>query len=155
MIGLGWPKKSLDSSSGVMNPNPLSSLNHLTVPVAIVFLRRWCVLRTRRCCEQGYERWHYDVGQHVQPDASTVACTSRPQAARKVVPLTIGRSSAVDMQRWKPVGADPFLYARQVCDAAMYSVDHERGIVKHAYPHDHVSPPPVARHIVDETDRRV
>src|SRR5437588_7143823 len=31
-----------------MNPKPLSFLNHLTVPVAIAYLRHRCVLRTRR-----------------------------------------------------------------------------------------------------------
>src|SRR5690349_8630066 len=30
-----WTKRSLPDSSGVMKPKPLSSLNHLTVPVAI------------------------------------------------------------------------------------------------------------------------
>src|SRR5262249_9645997 len=35
-----WTNRSRLPSSGVMKPNPLSSLNHLTVPVAI-----WPVLR--------------------------------------------------------------------------------------------------------------
>src|SRR5947209_1345938 len=55
-----WTKRSLDWSSGVMNPKPLSSLNHLTVPVAIVFLRLVCVLRTLRLPKsKSYERWHW------------------------------------------------------------------------------------------------
>src|SRR5690242_11831328 len=33
-----WAKTSLPPSSGVMKPKPLSALNHLTVPVAIVLL---------------------------------------------------------------------------------------------------------------------
>src|SRR5262245_30569442 len=32
-----WTKRSLPGSSGVMNPKPLSSLNHFTVPVAMRF----------------------------------------------------------------------------------------------------------------------
>jgi hypothetical protein len=35
---LWWTKRSLEPSSGVMKPKPLSSLNHLTVPVAMLFL---------------------------------------------------------------------------------------------------------------------
>jgi hypothetical protein len=31
-----WTNRSFDSSSGVINPKPFSSLNHFTVPVAIV-----------------------------------------------------------------------------------------------------------------------
>jgi hypothetical protein len=58
------------------------------------------------------------------------------------------RYSAVDMQRWKAIRADPFLYAREVCDAAMYPVNDEQGTVKHAYPYDHISLPPVPRHII-------
>src|SRR4051812_18361476 len=33
-----WTNRSLPLSSGVMKPKPLSSLNHLTVPVAMSFL---------------------------------------------------------------------------------------------------------------------
>ena len=55
------------------------------------------------------------------------------------------------MQRRKPVGADPFFYAGQVCDAAMDPVNDEDAAVKHAYTHHHVSVPPIARHIVSET----
>src|SRR5215216_7406366 len=33
-----WTKRSLPGSSGVMNPKPLSSLNHFTVPVAMLYL---------------------------------------------------------------------------------------------------------------------
>src|SRR5918998_2858752 len=35
-----WTKRSLPWSSGVMKPKPFSSLNHLTVPVAMVMLLR-------------------------------------------------------------------------------------------------------------------
>src|SRR4051812_42564178 len=43
-----WTKRSLPPSSGVMKPKPLSSLNHFTVPVAMIFLHGLCALRTRR-----------------------------------------------------------------------------------------------------------
>src|SRR5215213_3111834 len=33
-MALKWTKRSFPPSSGVMNPKPLSALNHLTVPVA-------------------------------------------------------------------------------------------------------------------------
>src|SRR3954470_1232924 len=55
-----WTKRSLPGSSGVMKPKPLSSLNHLTVPVAISGS-----LLGIRCCDTGgcsegndSERWH-------------------------------------------------------------------------------------------------
>src|SRR5688572_33403568 len=41
-----WTKRSLPWSSGVMKPKPFSSLNHFTVPVAIVMLLHGC-----SCCE--------------------------------------------------------------------------------------------------------
>src|SRR5204862_1523201 len=37
-ISVWWAKRSLPPSSGVMNPKPFASLNHLTVPVAMSFL---------------------------------------------------------------------------------------------------------------------
>src|SRR3954454_12967557 len=37
-MALWWTKRSLPPSSGVMKPKPLSSLNHLTVPVAMCYL---------------------------------------------------------------------------------------------------------------------
>src|SRR3954453_12624445 len=43
-----WTKRSLPPSSGVTKPKPLSSLNHFTVPVAMIFLHGACALRTRR-----------------------------------------------------------------------------------------------------------
>src|ERR1035438_1018827 len=76
MIALWWTKRSLDWSSGVMNPKPLSSLNHFTVPVAILFPPALIVLRTRRLLSKGYERWHCDVGQTTQPDVSTLAAAT-------------------------------------------------------------------------------
>src|SRR5687767_14415214 len=52
--------RSLPWSSGVMNPKPLSSLNHLTVPVAIsVPSREVCVRRNAGGAEATTtERWH-------------------------------------------------------------------------------------------------
>src|SRR5215218_3159649 len=40
-----WTNRSLPWSSGVMKPKPLSSLNHFTVPVAMVFPPGICALR--------------------------------------------------------------------------------------------------------------
>src|SRR3954449_8626938 len=42
-----WTKRSLPPSSGVTKPKPLSSLNHLTVPVAIAFLLRMWTANAR------------------------------------------------------------------------------------------------------------
>src|SRR4051794_16478023 len=50
LIALWWTKRSLPPSSGAMKPKPLSSLNHLTVPVAMSRCPpRLCALRPRRC----------------------------------------------------------------------------------------------------------
>src|SRR3954452_18532152 len=43
-----WTKRSLPDSSGVMNPKPFSSENHLTVPVAMFLYLHGVV-----CCERG------------------------------------------------------------------------------------------------------
>src|SRR3954469_23293749 len=43
-----WTNRSLPASSGVMNPKPLSSLNHFTVPVAIFVPLEVCASETRR-----------------------------------------------------------------------------------------------------------
>src|SRR2546423_2633562 len=43
--------KSLPESSGVMNPKPLSSLNHFTVPVAIFSPSGLCALRNAEGAE--------------------------------------------------------------------------------------------------------
>src|ERR1700683_1136634 len=61
------------------------------------------------------------------------------------------RSSAVDMQRWKRIGADPLFDAPQVCDPAMYAVDCEQSAAKHTYPHDQIGLPTIARHVVYDT----
>src|ERR1700689_5370410 len=60
------------------------------------------------------------------------------------------RSSAVDMQRWKRVGADPLFDAPQVGDPAMYSVDRQQSAAKHTYPHDQIGLPPTAGHVLNE-----
>src|SRR5213595_1664347 len=67
-----------------MKPNPLSSLNHLTVPVVIAFPPALIVLRTRRLLSKGYGRWHCDVGRITQPDPPTLAAAtiSAPSASR-------------------------------------------------------------------------
>jgi hypothetical protein len=53
----------LDSSSGVMKPKPLSLLNHLTVPVAIVAsCGDVCAATEEIAMSNGYERWHCGAG---------------------------------------------------------------------------------------------
>src|SRR5881392_1514258 len=46
-MAVWWTKRSLPPSSGVMKPKPLSLLNHLTVPVAIL------PSTGVRCCVRG------------------------------------------------------------------------------------------------------
>src|SRR6185437_5778858 len=74
--------RSLDWSSGVMKPKPLSSLNHLTVPVAIAFPPASIVLRARRLRGKSYDRWHCDVGRITRPDLATVAVPTDRRSAR-------------------------------------------------------------------------
>src|SRR5690349_7019337 len=72
-MAVWWTNRSFDASSGVMKPKPFSSLNHLTVPVAIVLL--WSLV-LRPCgsfYSKGYERWHCCVGLITQPNLCTVA----------------------------------------------------------------------------------
>src|SRR5438034_7929413 len=85
-----------------MKPNPLSSLNHLTVPVVIAFPPALIVLRTRRLLSKGYGRWHCVVGRITQPDLPTVAAAtiSAPSASRHRVPGPVGpRLAASSGQR--------------------------------------------------------
>jgi len=65
----------------VMKPKPLSSLNHLTVPVATVFPPASIVLRTRRLLSKGYERWHCGVGRIAQPDLANVSSSHDQRSA--------------------------------------------------------------------------
>src|SRR5437879_9730113 len=78
-----------------MKPKPLSSLNHLTVPVAIAFPPASIVLRTRRLLSKGYDRWHCDVGRITRPDLATVAASVRVLVDRQMadVVYTIGHST--------------------------------------------------------------
>src|SRR5688572_14211656 len=57
---LWWAKRSLPPSSGVMNPKPLESLNHFTVPVAIVipFLSLLCATWTEARCRASFQGWN-------------------------------------------------------------------------------------------------
>src|SRR3954447_23904087 len=48
-MALWWTKRSLPPSSGVMKPKPFSSLNHLTVPVAMM----WVFLPLLRAAHRG------------------------------------------------------------------------------------------------------
>src|SRR5947209_108631 len=90
-----------------MKPNPLSSLNHLTVPVAIAFLLRLIVLRTRRLLSKGYDRWHCDVGRITQPDLATVAAatSSAPSASRREGPWSGRPPAARRAQPSAPAGS--------------------------------------------------
>src|SRR5437762_11300276 len=65
-----------------MKPKPLSSLNHLTVPVAIAFPPASIVLRARRLRGKSYDRWHCDVGRITRPDLATVAVPTDRRSAR-------------------------------------------------------------------------
>src|SRR4051794_19358874 len=59
---LWWTKRSLPPPSGVTKPKPLSSLNHLTTPVAICLCPPWdAVLRTREDAHEATDcgRWHF------------------------------------------------------------------------------------------------
>src|SRR3954454_14328282 len=47
-MSLWWTKRSLPDSSGVMKPNPFSSLNHLTTPWAMVGLSYVSMVRPTR-----------------------------------------------------------------------------------------------------------
>src|SRR2546423_12669162 len=93
-----------------MKPKPLSSLNHLTVPVAIAFPPASIVLRTRRLLSKSYDRWHCDVGRITRPDLATVA-VSRQGLARRPARLARGggscrrlRGAAVPHKEARPDG---------------------------------------------------
>src|SRR5438067_9829338 len=78
-----------------MKPKPLSSLNHLTVPVAIAFPPASIVLRTRRLLSKSYDRWHCDVGRITRPDFATVA------ASRQALAQRLPRSSPRDGHQYR------------------------------------------------------
>src|SRR5437588_9816360 len=71
-----WTNRSLSPSSGVMKPNPLSSLNHFTVPVGmwellhgyVLAAARRMLLRASTC-----ERLHHFCRFLGRPDTTTVA----------------------------------------------------------------------------------
>src|SRR5208282_2785100 len=81
-----WTNRSLDSSSGVMKPKPLSSLNHFTVPVAMVVLLRLDspaprgALTAQMLRAPALLRW-----TNAQPDLRTVAAAD----ARAPRPLSL------------------------------------------------------------------
>src|SRR4051794_28853797 len=63
-----WTKRSLPGSSGVMKPKPLSSLNHLTVPVAsLASLLGLSVLRSRRGAHEATTRTLARLGSGGDP----------------------------------------------------------------------------------------
>src|ERR1700730_13929190 len=82
-----------------MKPNPLSSLNHLTVPIAIVFPPALIVLRTRRLLSKGYDRWHRDVGRITRPDLATVAASTIGRWANAWRDAPRGRAALLSIER--------------------------------------------------------
>src|SRR3954468_19029842 len=81
-----WTKRSLLPSSGVMKPKPFSSLNHLTVPVAMYFLHgdsSCCVCR----------------GSYIATVCERLHCFRRtisPGRTRRTVPRPAGTQPLVD-----------------------------------------------------------
>src|SRR5947209_6609460 len=59
-----------------MKPNPLSSLNHLTVPVAIAFPPAFDSAANAEIAKQGYGRWHFDIGRITRPELATVSASA-------------------------------------------------------------------------------
>src|SRR5437667_1291306 len=64
LIAEKWAKRSSPPPSGVMNPKPFASLNHLTVPVAILLLP----YKMNGMCA---------FGQQGLPAARTAGCAGR------------------------------------------------------------------------------
>jgi hypothetical protein len=70
-----------------MNPNPLSSLNHFTVPVAILASPSFEVLRTRELLvSKGYERGHCDAGRN-RPTLCTEGSSTGIRLGGRSAPL--------------------------------------------------------------------
>src|SRR4051812_31411795 len=82
-----WTKRSLPPSSGVTKPKPLSSLNHFTVPLAMIFLHGLCALRTRRKLQTATTAGaEHSVVERDAPDLNTTQRTARisnPQQHRR------------------------------------------------------------------------
>src|ERR1700737_532188 len=119
-----------------MKPKPLSSLNHLTVPVAIVFPPALRVLRTRRLLSKSYDRWHYDVGElptgctnpSSTPDGRVASGSARLASRRHQRP-----ASGALAQASGGGGADSGVASDPVGDR----VGYEAGVI----PHRHVTDP--------------
>src|SRR3954466_777919 len=80
-----WTKRSLPGSSGVMKPKPLSSLNHLTVPVAIL-IPSWD-LRAAIAGGAGRQRrgrWHSFAGAFPRRDEHKNTDEDRRRATPQV-----------------------------------------------------------------------
>src|SRR6202035_1831297 len=56
-----------------MKPKPLSSLNHLTVPVAMSSLPGLCAAKRGRCISNSYERGHCYVGHFARHENPSLA----------------------------------------------------------------------------------
>src|SRR5438045_618832 len=99
MIAEWWANRSLDWSSGVMNPKPLSSLNHLTVPVGISTspaLSRAANAEIAR--GKGYDRQHC-VTRDVSPTDSHTLAGAGSSTMGPGPPLRRHLAG-----RWHPVG---------------------------------------------------
>src|SRR4051812_44888806 len=154
-IALWWTKRSLEPSSGVMKPKPLSSLNHLTVPVAMLCSSTAsCALRTR---EKRQRRQLRALGtaspDHVDP-AVTAPTVARRWSTDRVGGLRRG------------VGAEAHAGAEELGRGALLAVaqlvarQRERHLCAIRSPHrgDGVghaaaSEPPVGQPDVVETSR--
>src|SRR5215210_422761 len=85
-MALKCTNRSLPPSSGVMNPNPLSELNHLTVPVANLFTSSAHHERARRA-----------LRHHQTRSISVAECTAaggeRSGRSAAFLPARIGNSA--------------------------------------------------------------
>src|SRR6185437_5251350 len=118
--------RSLDWSSGVMKPKPLSSLNHLTVPVAIAFPPASLVLRARRLRGKSYDRWHCDVGRITRPDLATVAAWSGALRSGRLQPSRFGPRRCPAARR-EPAGrAANMGHGRSLMTLALCELDVDR-----------------------------
>src|SRR5450755_695281 len=74
-----------------MKPNPLSALNHLTVPVAILVLRA-LVLRTRKKLSNDCGRWHcVSPSRMLEPERTVQQCAGGQRSGNPAASLAPGR----------------------------------------------------------------
>src|SRR3954470_14691283 len=119
-MALWWTKRSFVPSSGVMKPKPLSSLNHLTVPVAMsVTSTALCALRTR---EEAVKRSAAGAGTAV-PDHDDPARTASNSSVRRAEDAEKVAHAAVARIRQRQLRAD-----RVVVAAADAPARHVAGV---------------------------